>query len=339
MSHLEANRIITGDAFTVMPDIASNSVDLVLTSPPYFQQRNYGGVGIGNESSEQAYLDKLLHIFDECVRVVKETGSLVFNLGDKYDNGSLSLLPYKFAIQACDKFNLKLINQVTWSKLNPTPRQDKRKLVQSAEPFFIFVKSNEYYFNQDAFMSHRDEFKATSRSKPTEGMGKRYFDLIDSSDLSSEEKKLAKEELVKAIHDVRQGKIESFRMKIRNIHAEPFGGQDGGRKIHLERHGFTIIRILGKTMKKDVIESPVESIKGNEHPAVYPIYVVQQLIKLLSPEAALILDPFCGSGTTCLAAKQLRRRYIGIEINPNYVEYAERRLSETTDLQTEELFV
>jgi DNA modification methylase len=338
MEH-ELNSIITGDSLIVLKSFPDESLDLVITSPPYFQQREYGGTGLGNETTEQAYLDNLLAVFSECVRTTKATGAIVFNLGDKYIDGSLSLLPYKFAIQAQAQFGLRLINQVVWTKLNPTPRQDKRKLVQAAEPFFVFVKSSGYTFNHDAFMAHLDFVKSAGKSKPTGNIGKRYFDLIDNSDLTSNEKKHAKRELEKVIGEVLRGDLESFRMKIRNIHAEPFGGQEGGRKIHLERDGFTIIRIIGKTMKKDVIESPVESIKGNEHPAVYPLYVVQQLIKLLTNEGDTVLDPFAGSGTTCVAAQLLKRKFIGVEINPDYVRYAKERLAETESMQMEMLLL
>jgi DNA modification methylase len=99
MEH-ELNSIITGDSLIVLKSFPDESLDLVITSPPYFQQREYGGTGLGNETTEQAYLDNLLAVFSECVRTTKATGAIVFNLGDKYIDGSLSLLPYKFAIQA-----------------------------------------------------------------------------------------------------------------------------------------------------------------------------------------------------------------------------------------------
>ena len=325
------NALIVGHSVDVLKTIQPNSVDLAITSPPYFRQREYDHetlYEIGNETTEEEYLQSVLAVFEQCVRVVKPTGSIVFNLGDKYLNGVLALLPYKFALQAIELFGVKLINNVTWVKLNPTPRQDKRKLVQSSEPFFLFVKDTaQYFFNQDAYMEHLDAIKATSRPKPTNGLGKKYFDIIDESDLLPEEKSRARRELTSVIEEVKTGVIESFRMKIRGVHAQPFGCQEGGRKIHIERDGFTIIRILGKTMKKDTIERPVEAIKGNPHPAVYPLYVVQQLIKLLTPENGLVLDPFCGSGTTCVAAKMLGRRYCGIDISPKYIAYAEERLT------------
>jgi site-specific DNA-methyltransferase (adenine-specific) len=342
MNNTLENTLITAHNLDILRTMPVSSVDLVLTSPPYFQQREYHhetAHEIGNETTEAEYLHSLLAVFGACVRVLKPTGALVFNLGDKYLDGGLALLPYKFAIQAVELFGVKLINNITWSKLNPTPRQDKRKLVQSAEPFFLFVKNvAQYYFDQDAFMEHLDALKAANRVKPTNGLGKKYFDLIDESDLLPEEKSNARRELTAVIEEVKSGTIEGFRMKIRGLHAQPFGGQEGGRKIHIERDGFTIIRILGKTMKKDVIESPVEAIKGNPHPAVYPLYVVQQLIKLLTPENALVLDPFCGSGTTCVAAKMLNRRYCGIDISPTYIAYAHERLAAVQE-QGLELFV
>jgi len=127
-------------------------------------------------------------------------------------------------------------------------------------------------------------------------------------------------------------------MKIRGIHAKPYGGQAGGRQIQLDKNGFTIIRINGEKLKRDIIESPVESIKNTEHPAVYPLYVVQEIIKLLSNPNDIVLDPFVGSGTTCIAARNLKRNYIGIEIDSNYVKYANSRLKKETELASELLF-
>ncbi len=118
-------------------------------------------------------------------------------------------------------------------------------------------------------------------------------------------------------------------MKIKGIHKLAYGGQEGGRNNQIKNNGFTIIKILGNRLKKDIIESPVEMTKDNYHPAVYPLYIIQELIKLLSKKDDLILDAFCGSGTTCLAAKNLQRNYVGIEINPEYVNLANERLRKT----------
>jgi len=330
--------IICGESLETLKNIQSNSLDLVITSPPYFQQRNYGNgaEGIGNEPTEHKYLTNVLAIFEECVRITKSTGAIVFNLGDKYIDGGLSLLPFKFAIQALESKKVFLINQITWSKLNPTPRQDKRKLIQATEPFFVFVKSKKYHFDLENYLRHLDDFNKKKRNTSNR-VGQKYFELIDSADLTQEEKNHAKRDLKEAIQKVHSGKIVSFRMKIRGVHKLAYGGQDGGRNNQIRNNGFSIINILGNRLKKDVIESPVEITKDNHHPAVYPIYIIQELIKLLSKEGDIVLDPFCGSGTTCLAAKNLNRHYVGIEINPDYVELTNERLLKTDYAQ--ELFV
>lgn len=326
------NIVLTGDSLDILKDIADNYVDLVITSPPYFQQRDYGNgdLGIGNEPTEDQYIDNLLKIFWECVRVTKDTGTIVFNIGDKYINGGLSLIPYKFAIKAMENKNLFLVNQVTWSKLNPTPRQDKRKLIQATEPFFIFAKSKNYSFEIDNFLAHLDFLNKLGKSKPSDKLGKQYFELIETADLSTEQKEKARKELQNAILSVHKGEIDSFRMKINGIHKLAYGGQEGGRNNQIKNNGFTIIKILGNKLKKDLIESPVEITKDNHHPAVYPLYIIQELIKLLTVEDNIVLDPFCGSGTTCVAAKNLKRNYIGIEINPNYVTLSNERLENVT---------
>lgn len=332
------NKIIHDNCETALRQLPDNSVDLVLTSPPYFQQREYGGGGIGNEQSIEQYINNLMVIFKECVRVTKTTGSIVFNVGDKYIDGNLLLIPYRFALAVQSQANVRLINELTWTKVNPTPKQDPRKLVSSKEPFFIFAKTADYYFDKDGFMSHRDQLNGKKKDNTNSDIGKKYFDLLEQSDLSTEQKNLARKELTAVITQVKRGELDSFRMKIKGLHALPYGGQAGGRLTQIENNGFTIIKIHGKAIRKDVIESTVETIKGNFHPAVYPEFVVQEIIKLLSKDGDIVLDPFMGSGTTAVVAKRLQRNYIGIEIFEEYIKLAEERLK-TIQQPYLELFV
>jgi len=321
------NQIIQGDSVTVLKQIPTDQVDLVITSPPYFRQREYGNFEneIGNEDSIGQYVENVMKVFNECVRITKSTGSIVFNIGDAYDNGNLLLVPYRFAIETQKNKEVKLNNVVTWIKKNPTPRQYKRRLVSSTEPFFHFVKSDNYYYDINKFLEEKSE---RIRKKETNyNVGQGYFKLIEKSDLTKNQKNKAEEDLVKTIEEVKEGKIAAFRMKIRGIHAPAFGGQQGGRQIQLQRQGYTIIKIHGNTIKRDVIESAVETIKGRIHPAIYPEFIIKQFIKLTTRQNDIVLDPFVGSGTTCVAAKKLGRRYIGIDINPNYCEYAGKRLN------------
>ena len=81
------NKIICGDSLELIRQIPDKSINLIITSPPYFKQRDYGGFNkeIGNEKTVEEYVDNLLKLFHECVRVIKNDGSIVFNIGDKYE--------------------------------------------------------------------------------------------------------------------------------------------------------------------------------------------------------------------------------------------------------------
>lgn len=320
------NEIVCGDSAELLKLIPDNSIDLVITSPPYFQQREYDGGGIGNERNPEEYISALMKIFQECVRVIKPTGSIVFNVGDKYEDSSLLLMPYRFAIAATEQCGVKLVNHVTWVKSNPTPRQFKRRLVNSTEPFFHFVKSQDYKYFLDEFLKPAEEPK-TNGNGTGENVGKKYFLLIEKSTLTPKQKEMARNALEEVIEEVRSGEIQGFRMKIRGIHSEPFGGQEGGRKIQLDKNGFTIIRIYGNPLKKDVIIAPVESLKNCPHPAIYPVKIVEEFIKLLTEKGDIVLDPFVGSGSTAVAALQNERVYIGFDISEEYCNYARKRLS------------
>lgn len=327
---LPINQILCGDNLELIQKLPDASIQLVITSPPYFQQRDYGG-GMGNETEVSEYIDKLLCLFRECIRVVKDDGSIVFNVGDKYMDSNLLLVPYRFALAATETGVVKLVNEITWVKRNPTPRQFQRRLVSSTEPFFHFAKSDNYYYDINAFLAQERDQKQRNKKGNTK-LGQRYFELISESELSKSEKTAARKELTEVIQEVLHGQIYDFRMKIRGIHAEPFGGQIGGRTLQLKNKGFTIIRMHGNKLKRDVIETSVAAVKGNKHPAIYPVEVVEEFLHLLTRPGSLVLDPFMGSGSTAVACKKLGRHYIGYDINAEYCKDARQRVSETSNI-------
>ena len=324
--------IVCGDSKYAIPKLKDCpvEVDLVVTSPPYFGQRKYTSPGLGNEETIDEYLDNIIETFSLIVQVMKPTGNIVYNMGDKITAGSLRLIPYRFAIRILDELKLRLVNDITWVKQNPTPHQFPRRLITSTEPFFHFALSSKYYYNRSAFQLG----EPTRRHTPTKKLGARYRQLIESSELTAIERATAHQALDKVIAEVKDGVIQSFRMKIRGIHAPAYGGQDGGRKMHIERDGFTIIRISGQPMKKDVIESPVESLPGNGHPAIFPVRIVQEIIRLLCPPDGQVLDPYLGSGSTMVAALLEGRSCVGIDISQDYCDAALNRVSGTVYQQS-----
>jgi len=322
------NKIICGDVIDKLQEVKNDISILVITSPPYFNQRKYTEITdpkeIGREKTIDEYLSNLYIVFEDCMRVCRPDGSIVFNIGDIYLKKSLQLIPYKFAIGVLERFDVKLINDITWVKTNPTPRQYRKRLVPSTEPFLHFVKNNDYYYNIDAFLpSEKVDPRPISPAK-----GVKYSIQITQSDLSREEKEKAMESLTEVLSDLRRGKVTDFRMKIRGIHKKAFGGQSGGRNSQIDKQGFTIIRMYGNKLKRDVIESSVANTKNIDHSAVFPLKVITELVYLLSKVDDLVIDPFCGSGQTCFVAKSLNRKYLGIDLNPDFCKLAETRLKE-----------
>ncbi len=321
------NTVQCGDCAAVLKKLPDAGVDAVITSPPYFQQRDYAGLGMGNEARVEDYLENLLTPFEEVMRVTKPTGNIVYNIGDKYQDSSLLLVPYRAALAITQRFSLRLVNEITWVKRNPTPRQFNRRLVSSTEPFFHFAKTADYYYDRDSFQRDGAQQKLPLRARDYAKLGDGYRKTIREAPLGDEQKARALEALDQVVEEVKRGEIQEFRMKIRGVHAPAFGGQDGGRKIQMERQGFTIIRIHGKPMKRDVIESAVESKNDSGHSAVYPLSIVRDLVRLLCPPRGVVLDPYMGSGTTLLAAQKENRSFIGIDVNPQYCAAAREKLN------------
>jgi site-specific DNA-methyltransferase (adenine-specific) len=185
-----------------------------------------------------------------------------------------------------------------------------------------------FYYNQEAFF----EEDKPAKSKVTPKKGKGYATKIQNSDLSPKEKLNALIALTKTVQEVRDGEITDFRMKIRGVHKKAFGGQPGGRNNQIDKKGFTVIKMHGCKLKRDVIINSVANTKDIDHPAVFPLKVIMELIKLLSEEDNVVLDPFCGSGQVCVAAKLLNRKYLGIELKKEHCELSENRISEIESL-------
>jgi site-specific DNA-methyltransferase (adenine-specific) len=318
------NKTTLGDAFELIKAIPDKSVNLVITSPPYFNQRIYtdSPCEIGRESNIDEYLEKLIEIIQQCYRVIQDDGSIILNVGDKYIESNLMLVPWRLALLVQQKTKLTLINQVTWVKQNPTPRQFTRRMVNATEPFFHWVKNHKYKYYYDRLATSGQKKFNTAHTKIGEG----YYNQIQDSDLTPEQKKLAVQELDDVIEEIKAGKLTSLRMKIKGKHSLPFGGQEGGRKTQIETKGFTIIRVPGNGMVRDVYECAVENIKGINHPAIYPQQIVEHFITLTTDINDVVLDPFMGSGTTMVGAQNLKRKFIGFELNQDFIVGAEKRV-------------
>src|SRR5688572_28917863 len=107
---------LEGDSFNVLGDFPENSVDCIITSPPYWGQRSYSSGGIGLEDNPGKYITDLLAIIGELKRVLKSSGSFWLNIGDTFDNKSLQGIPCRVALKMIDDQKWILRNSVIWNK-------------------------------------------------------------------------------------------------------------------------------------------------------------------------------------------------------------------------------
>jgi DNA modification methylase len=143
-------KIIKGDALEELKKLPSESVDCVVTSPPYWGHRDYGVDGqLGNEVTQWLYLEKLLRIFREVQRVLKPTGTCWVNLGDTYDPKTKTLLqiPSRFAMEMVHQGWI-LRNEIIWHKPNAMPQSATDRFTNDFEKIYFFTKSPKYYFEK-----------------------------------------------------------------------------------------------------------------------------------------------------------------------------------------------
>ena len=144
------NVIHTGDVFDVLPNLPAESVHTVMTSPPYWNLRDYGEADqLGLEDTAEEFVENLADVFDEVKRVLLPDGSLWLNLGDTYDDKDLQQIPARVALELQDRGWI-LRNRVTWTKPNAMPQSVKDRLNDTTEAVFHFVKSREYWYDLDA---------------------------------------------------------------------------------------------------------------------------------------------------------------------------------------------
>jgi DNA modification methylase len=308
------NRIIRGDALKVLRRLPAESIDCVVTSPPYWSLRDYGVRGqLGLEANPEEYIERLCAIFDEIRRVLKAAGTCWVNLGDAYATRSsktgkrpgypqpilspasnmaldfkrpLAPLPGKCLVQLPARFALGMIergwilrNEIIWHKPNCLPQSARDRFTVDFERLFFFVKQRRYYFRQ--------------QFEPLVGRNRLLHRLINPD---SPRKRVYGDRYVAAINP---RSAEASRLRI------------------LRR---------GRN-KRSVWRIAVRPFQG-EHFAVYPPELIETPIKAGCPKGGVVLDPFVGSGTTALVARQLGRNFIGIDLNSDYVRLARQRLAQ-----------
>lgn len=163
------NQILCGDASRMLAELPAGFADTIVTSPPYFQQRDYQGNGqIGLETTPQAYVERLVQVFEASRRVLKASGSLWLVLGDKYRHGQQLGMPWRVALALADAGWI-LRSDIIWHKPNAMPSPVKNRPTTDHEYVFFFTKSKDYFYNADAIREPHVTFSEHSRMRGGRG--------------------------------------------------------------------------------------------------------------------------------------------------------------------------
>ena len=296
-------KLMVGDSLTCLKRLDSKSIQCCVTSPPYFNLRDYDNVNqIGLEESPELYIEKLLLVFNEVYRILKNDGTLWLNISDSYvnnkvgnTNGSSGSVKQKIEInrmafkkQVAKGYKVKdligipwmlafalrnagwyLRSDIIWCKTNGMPESVLDRPTRSYEHIFLLSKSPQYFYNAKAV------------------------------------------------------KESAFTTGFRNRAAEAYG-----KKTNTFSEG------VGKDGKRNLRDFwPINSSpSGTSHVATFPQEIPNKAILAGSRPGDFILDPFSGVGTTGLVAGVLHRNYVGIELNEDYVNIAYKRINRSGGL-------
>ncbi len=167
-----ANTVFQGDALEQLALLPPEVVDVVVTSPPYYRQRDYRGESrqVGQEETPDEYVSRLVEIFAGCRRVLKDTGSLWLVIGDKYIKGEQLGMPWRVAL-AMKQDGWILRSDVIWHKPNAMPSATKTRPTTDHEYVFFLTKSKNYYYDVDAIREPHVTFSEKSRMRG----GRKHF--------------------------------------------------------------------------------------------------------------------------------------------------------------------
>lgn len=166
-----SDAIILGDSWQVAKYLPSEYVQSIITSPPYFGHRNYSGekenlqaLEFGQEAEPREYVNKLVLLFSELHRVLKNNGTLWLNLGDTYRNNQLLGIPWRVALALQDAGWL-LRSEIVWHKPNAMPSSVKNRPTIDHETIFLFAKHSQYYYDADSIREPHVTFSEESKMR------------------------------------------------------------------------------------------------------------------------------------------------------------------------------
>lgn len=323
---IKLNTIYQTDCLAGLALVSSNTVNTCVTSPPYYGLRDYGVKGqIGLERTPEQYIDRLVKVFREVRRVLRNDGTLWLNMGDSYtgsgkgqtENGcadpknkktqgmklnkskglllkpkNLMGMPWRvaFALQA-DGWYLR--QDIIWAKPNPMPESVKDRCTKSHEYIFLLSKSPKYYYDQEAIL---EPVSQNTHMRISQDLANQIGSFRANGGTKS------------------NGPMKAVSRKTKQ-------GETGVVKNNPSFDKAVCLPVEQRN-KRDVWTVATQPFSG-AHFAVFPKKLIEPCILAGCPKGGIVLDPFIGSGTTAQVAIELQRNFIGFELNGTYKDMAD----------------
>ncbi len=327
-----------GDAATVMQRIEDESIDCIVTTPPYWRRRDKGTESITAANADE-YIQQLLTVTAQAWRVLKPQGSLWLNMGDDTMGQFVQGLPWRTVLAMIDQQGWRLVNEVVWNKVTTTPQGSQDHLRKVHESMFHLVKGDDFYYNDEELrrtyaLIVRNDLMASGTAKRSGGAGERYIKKIQESDaLSAQEKREALRELAAALRRLNAGDVDELRLFLRENREQSLEDDSAKAKSINDKGYYIQTRSAQGAIPSDVwkIATPRKVIA---HYTVAPDTLYRLPLVATCPPGGLVLDPWCGTGTACKIAYGMNLRSIGIDVNANYL----RRAKDGIELKPLSLF-
>lgn len=343
-----ANKIHKVDVLDGLKMLPSNSIHCVVTSPPYWGLRDYGVLGqLGLESTPEEYIAKMVLVFREIRRVLRNDGTLWLNIGDTYYGGKGANGASRTGMDGHEPINVDALISTQPGEFRPQdrphPELKAKDLVGIPWELALALRKDGWYLRQDIIWSKPNPMPESIHDRCTKSheyiflltkSRKYYYDqvsIMQPVKLSSQIRLQQDVANQTGSHRV-PGKVNGT-MKARSsgnkarVPAILRGVPSGNNKNQAANVPWT-----GELAnKKSVWVIPTMPYK-DAHFATFPVKLIEDCIKAGTPAGGIVFDPFMGSGTTAIVASSLGRNFLGFELNPKYIKIAEKRINKELGL-------
>lgn len=321
---MEINKIYQGDSLESLKTFPDKSINCCVTSPPYYGLRDYGVKGqIGLEQTPELYVERLVTLFREVKRVLRDDGTLWLNLGDSYAGSGKGSnpdgTPHPSTLTGKQGTNLGTVTGVNMPQKANEIGLKHKDLIGIPWMVAFALRADGWYLRQDIIWHKPNPMPESVTDRCTKAH--EYIFLLSKSRQYYYDHNSILEE---ANYDGRKDTIMKGSEKYANGY---FPTDVNTQSIALTGHERWSNKIgeIPARNKRSVWTVTTKPFK-EAHFATFPPDLIVDCIKAGCPENGTLLDPFMGSGTTAMVARKLNRNYVGCELNPKYIKIAEKRL-------------